>query len=46
VNVFLFFRGGGGFMILLVENKWIAVILRDLKKELVLLSLILTSQEL
>lgn len=33
-------------MILLVENKWIAVILRDLKKELVLLSLILTSQEL
>jgi hypothetical protein len=40
--------GGGGraIMILLVENKWIAVILRDLKKELVLLSLILTSQEL
>lgn len=33
-------------MILLMENKWIAFILRDLKKELVLLSLILTSQEL
>jgi hypothetical protein len=33
-------------MIVRVENKGLAVILRDLKKELVLLSLILTSQEL